>query len=86
MRQAAQQLITAILENDRLGDHRAEPGHAIAQPFGYATAVERQIGAAGASPHQRAPVVATGVAASGWDLICPPAPNSGSSSPASAGA
>jgi len=30
MRQSAQHLVSAILQNDRRGDHRAEPGHAIA--------------------------------------------------------
>jgi hypothetical protein len=30
VRQPAQQLVAAIFENDRLGDHSAEPGHPIA--------------------------------------------------------
>ena len=52
MRQPAQQLVTAIFENDRFGDHRAQPGHAIAQPFRHAATVQRQVGTAGATRHQ----------------------------------
>ena len=43
MRQPAQQLVAAILENDRFGDYHAKPGHAIAQPFRHATAMQRQL-------------------------------------------
>ena len=55
MRQPAQQLVAAILEDDRLGDHRAEPRHALAQPLRHAAAVKRQVGAAGTAHHQRMP-------------------------------
>ena len=57
MRQPTQQLVAAILEDDRLGDHRAQPGHAIAQPFRHAATVKRQVGAAGTAYHQRRPSV-----------------------------
>ena len=59
MRQPAQQLVAAILEDDRLGDHRAEPGHAIAQPFRHAAAVKRQVGAARHAVPSAQPVAAT---------------------------
>jgi hypothetical protein len=36
MRQTAQQLASAILEDDRLGDYRAQSGHVVAQPFWHA--------------------------------------------------
>ena len=65
MRQPAQQLVAAILEDDRLGDHRAEPGHAIAQPFWHAATVKRQVGTAGTAHHQRMPVGVTPEVASG---------------------
>src|SRR5271166_983082 len=85
MRQPAQELVTAVLEDDRLGDHRAEPRHAVAQPFGHVPAVERQVGAARAPSHQRAPVAATRGAVSRSSMVVPPAPNSGSPSLSSAG-
>src|SRR5260221_9318044 len=86
MRQPAQQFVAAIFKNDRLGDHRAEPGHAIAQPFGHAPAVEREVGAASTPSHQGAPVAAVRGAVSGWGMSAPPLPNSGSPSSVSAGA
>ena len=43
MCQPAQQLVAAVFENDRLGNHRAVPSHAIAQPFRHAATVKRQI-------------------------------------------
>jgi hypothetical protein len=57
MREPAQQLVTAIFDDDRLDDHRPQAGHALAQPFGHAPAKQRQIGATGAAGHQRAPGV-----------------------------
>ena len=53
VRQPAQQLVTAILEDDRLGDHRAQARHALAQPWRHAATMQRQIGASGAAGHQR---------------------------------
>ena len=47
-----QQLVAAVFMDDRLGDHRTQPGHAIAKPFGHAAAMERKVGAAGAVRHQ----------------------------------
>jgi hypothetical protein len=51
MRQTTQQLVAAIFEDDRLGDHRTKPGHAIAQPFRHAATVKRQVGTAGTAYH-----------------------------------
>ena len=51
MGEAAQQLVAAVVLDDRLGDHRAEPRHALAEPSRHATAMERQVGAAGSSRH-----------------------------------
>src|SRR5438105_5065349 len=50
-----QQLIARIFMDDGLADDRAETGHPLAQPFGNAAAVEREIGAAGALRHQIRP-------------------------------
>jgi hypothetical protein len=38
--------------DDRLADHRAEPRHAIGQPFWDVAAMQRQIGASGFASHQ----------------------------------
>ncbi|MCW0459548.1 hypothetical protein NB717_000616 [Xanthomonas sacchari] len=51
MRQAPQQFVAAIAVHDGLAHHRAEPGHARAQPVRHATAMQGQIGAAGTSAH-----------------------------------
>ena len=85
MRQPAQKLIAAILEDDRLGDHRAQPSHSIAQPFGHAAAVKRQVGATRTPHHQCSPVAVTLGAASGWGTIASATPNSSSSSAVLAG-
>ena len=85
MRQPAQKLIAAILEDNRLGDHRAQPSHSIAQPFGHAAAVKRQVCATRAPHHQCSPVAVTLGAASGWDTIASATPNSSSSSAVLAG-
>src|SRR5208337_5044177 len=55
----AQQLVAAIFVDDRLGDHRAQPGYAIAKPFGHAAAMERKVRAAGAVRHQGPPASGT---------------------------
>ena len=34
MGEPAQQFIAAVFEDDRLADHSAQPGHALAQPVG----------------------------------------------------
>ena len=70
MRQPAQHLIAAVLEDDRLGDHRAKPRHPIAQPFRHMPAMERQVGAARSPSHQRTPVAATREAA--WRAVAGP--------------
>ena len=51
MGEPAQELVAAVMVDDRLGDHRAEPRHALGQPGRHAAAVQRQIGAAGSSGH-----------------------------------
>ena len=70
MRQPAQHLVSAIFQYDCLSDHRAEPRHAIAQPFGHVAAVQRQVRTARSANHQPAPV---------GTLCAPSALNSGSS-------
>ncbi|GGK25787.1 hypothetical protein GCM10011322_10380 [Salinarimonas ramus] len=52
MREAAQELVAAVFEDDRLRHHGAERGHALPEPAGDAAAVEREIGAAGAFRHE----------------------------------
>jgi hypothetical protein len=82
MRQPAQQLVAAVLEDDRLGDDCAQPGHSIAQPFRHAATVKRQVGTAGTMHHQPAPVGATPEVASGCGMMALAASNNGSSSAA----
>ena len=45
MREPAQELVAAVVMHDRLADHRAEPRHAVAEPFRHVAAVQRQVGA-----------------------------------------
>jgi hypothetical protein len=76
-----QQFVATILKDDRLADDGTQAGHAIAQPFGHSTTVERKICATGASRHQLVPSSGSTDA----EVICRPpvlaASNSGSSSP-----
>src|SRR5262245_13367476 len=51
MGQTAQELVAAIVMDDRLGDHGAEARHALRQPGRHLAVVKRQIGAARASCH-----------------------------------
>lgn len=51
MRQPAQQLVAAIMVDDRLAQHRAEPRHAVAQPLRDPSAMQRQVGAAASLRH-----------------------------------
>jgi hypothetical protein len=51
MRQAAEQLVAAVFEDDRLRDHGAEPRHPLAEPARNAAAMERQVGSPGAVSH-----------------------------------
>ena len=51
MGQTAQELVAAIVVDDRLGDDRAEPRHALAEPGRHPAVVQRQIGAARPSSH-----------------------------------
>ena len=58
MGEAAQEFVAAVFEDDRLGDHGAEPRHALAEPLGHAAVMQRQVGATSAARHQwSAPVV-----------------------------
>lgn len=49
--QAPQELVAAVMVDDRLGDHRAEPGHAPAEPGGHPAVMQGQIGTAGPFRH-----------------------------------
>ncbi|MDR6138106.1 hypothetical protein QE438_001410 [Pseudoxanthomonas sp. SORGH_AS 997] len=51
MGQPPQQLVAPIAVDDGLAHHRAQPGHALAQPRRYAPAMQGKIGAAAASGH-----------------------------------
>ena len=51
MRQAAQQLVAAVLMDDRLADHRAQPRHAVREPRRHPPAMQRQIGASCSTGH-----------------------------------
>ena len=77
-----QQLVAAVLEDDRLGDHRAEPRHPLAEPGRHAAAMQRQVGAARAAHHQDASARA-GADASGMPSSDP---NSGNPVPSPTGA
>ena len=50
--QPAQKLVAAVVVHDGLGHHRAQPGHAVRQPFRHLSAVQRQISTARPSRHQ----------------------------------
>ncbi len=50
MGQAAQELVAAVLEHDRLGEHATEPRHPLEEPGRHPAAVERQVGAARPRP------------------------------------
>ena len=52
MRQPLQEFVAAVMMHDRLRDDGAERGHARRQPRRHASAMERKVGAAGASCHQ----------------------------------
>ena len=51
MGEPAQQLVAAVVMDDRFAHHRAEPGHALGQPRRHAAVVQRQIGATGSLSH-----------------------------------
>src|SRR5271170_1785416 len=51
MTKATQELVATVVMDDRLGDDRAEPGHAIRQPRWHAPPVERQIRASCSTGH-----------------------------------
>jgi hypothetical protein len=46
MRKAAEEFTAAVMERYGLGDHRAKPRHALAEPCRHPAVVKRQIGAA----------------------------------------
>ncbi len=51
MGEPAQELVAAVVMDDRLGDDRAQPRHALAEPGRHPAMVQRKIGAARASSH-----------------------------------
>jgi hypothetical protein len=51
MRQPPQEFNAAVVMNDGGGDHRRQRGHAVREPGGHATAMQRQIGLAGGTRH-----------------------------------
>jgi hypothetical protein len=51
MGQTAQELVAAVVMDDRFGDHRAEPRHALAEPGRHPAAMQGQIGASRPSSH-----------------------------------
>ena len=53
MGEAAQQLVAAIVMDDRLANDSAEAGHAIRQPSRYISAMQRQIRASRSACHRR---------------------------------
>ena len=55
MGEPAQQLVAPVMVDDRLGDHRAEPRHALGEPRRHAAAMQRQVGAARPLRHYAAP-------------------------------
>src|SRR3954470_17882753 len=52
MGEAAQQLVAAIMMDDRLADQRAEMGHRVSKPLRDAAAVQRKVGRSGFIGHQ----------------------------------
>src|SRR5262249_43774800 len=48
---AAQQLVAAIMMDDRFAHHRAEAGHAVRQPLWHMSAVKWEIGASSSLCH-----------------------------------
>ena len=50
-----QQLVAAVVEDDRLGHDGAEPRHAVGEPLRHPAAVQRQIGVARPPRHSRKP-------------------------------
>lgn len=46
MREPLQEFVAAVVMDDGLGHHRAQGGHALAQPCRHASAMQRTIGAA----------------------------------------
>ncbi len=51
MGEPAQQLVAAIMVDDRFGDDRAEPCHALAEPGRHTAAVKWKIGTASPLRH-----------------------------------
>jgi len=51
MRQPPQQFVAPVVVDDGLADHRAQPGHALAEPRRHTAAMQGKIGAAGAAAH-----------------------------------
>jgi hypothetical protein len=69
VRQPAEQLLPAIFEYDRLCDDSAQPCHAIAEPFGHATTVKWQVGAARSPWHLTAPSAVKSISDEGLQAL-----------------
>ena len=52
MGQPAQQLVAAVVVDDRLGHDRPQPGHALAEPGRHPAMMQGKVGAARASRHR----------------------------------
>jgi hypothetical protein len=51
VREPPEDAVRSFVQHQRLDDDGAEPRHPLCKPRGDATAVQRQVGAAGASSH-----------------------------------
>jgi hypothetical protein len=51
MRDAAQELVAAVMMDDRLRHDRPEPGHSLAEPRRHAAIVQGHVGGSGAAGH-----------------------------------
>ena len=59
MGEPAQQLVPAIVMDDRFADHRAEPRHPLGEPARDTSAMEGQVGASGTMSHEETAFRAT---------------------------
>jgi hypothetical protein len=52
VREAPQQLIAAVMMDNRFADNRAEAGHSVGEPLGNLPSVQRQVGGSSPLGHQ----------------------------------
>jgi hypothetical protein len=52
VREAPQQLIAAVMMDNRFADNCAEAGHSVGKPFGNLSSMQRQIGGSSPLGHQ----------------------------------